>query len=379
MDVRRVELKPVTVAEMLPELHLLEPFWRSSTVNRESVLCVRDVEDQPATGKLLFPAKQILAVHTANGMRLFRESIDFSVSPDGNQIVRAEKSAIPVLKASDLFMSRGTRPVWAGGPQPAVPCALPHKAGDPETHLLFDNGHWFHDQQIEVTYTRQGSDWPVEIPRFDASVLPKTIARLKAKQKLTIGVSGDSISFGLNASGLVGAPPFIPMYPDLVAAQLQASYGGEVDLFNRAVGGWGVPNGLADLDNLLAHQPDLVMIAYGMNDVGRRDPEAYRAGIQQMIERTRTARPDVEIVLVATMTGNDQWAHTPREMFPKYRDALKSLCGKGVALADLTTIWTEMLTRKRDCDLTGNGVNHPCDFGHRVYASAILEMLVEVR
>ena len=143
------------------------------------------------------------------------------------------------------------------------------------------------------------------------------------------------------------------------------------------MGGWGVPNGLADLDQLLRHQPDLVVIAYGMNDVGRRNPEAYKAGILELITRTRTARPDTEIILVATMLGNDQWTHTPREMFPRYRQALESLCGEGVALADLTSLWTEMLQRKRDCDLTGNGVNHPSDFGHRVYASAILSLLVD--
>ncbi len=68
---------------------------------------------------------------------------------------------------------------------------------------------------------------------------------------------------------------------------------------------------------------------------------------------------------------------TPREMFPKYRDALASLCGDGIVLADLTAIWTEMLKRKRDCDLTGNGVNHPSDFGHRLYAQVILALLVD--
>jgi len=91
----------------------------------------------------------------------------------------------------------------------------------------------------------------------------------------------------------------------------------------------------------------------------------------------------VEVILVATMLGNDQWRHTPREMFPLYLDALKSLAGTndqsapGIALADLTSLWTEMLKRKRDSDLTGNGVNHPSDFGHRVYASAVLSLLVE--
>ncbi len=377
MDVRRIELRPVTVAETLPELHLLEPFWRSATVFRESVLCVEDNPNQPATGKLLFPATKILSVHTANGQKQFLEGIDFTIAADGKQIIRTEKSKIPYLKSSDLFMPRGARPVWAGGAQPAVPCALPHKLGDPETHLLFDNGHWFHDQQIEVTYVRTTEDWPEEGPKFDAAKLPKTLARLKAKQKLTIAVSGDSISYGLNASGLVGASPFMPMYPDLVAAQLRTTYGGEVALFNRAVGGWGVPNGLADLDKLLESSPDLVIIAYGMNDVGRRNPDAYREGIHQMVSRIQAAQPQAEIILVATMVGNDQWTHTPREMFPKYLEALKSLGGDGVALVDLTTLWTEMLKRKRDCDLTGNGVNHPSDFGHRVYASALLSLLID--
>jgi arylsulfatase A len=377
MDVRRIELKPVTVAEMLPELHLLEPFWRSATVFRESVLCVEDGPNQPVTGKLLFPATKILAIHAANGQKQFQEGNDFTLALDGRQILRAERSSIPYLKGSDLFMPRGARPVWTGGAQPDIPCALPHKLGDPETHLLFDNGHWFHDQQIEVTYVRATNDWPGGGPKFDPTKLPKTLARLKAKQKLTIAVSGDSISYGLNASGLVGASPFMPMYPDLVAAQLRATYGGEVNLINRAVGGWGVPNGLADLDKLLESSPDLMIIAYGMNDVSRRNPDAYRDGIQQMITRIKAAQPQAETILVATMVGNEQWTHTPREMFPKYLEALRSLQGDGVNLADLTTLWTEMLKRKRDCDLTGNGVNHPSDFGHRVYASALLSLLIE--
>jgi len=377
MDIRRIELKPLAVAEMLPELHLLEPFWRSRTVFRESVLCLQEQNAPVATGKLLFPATKILAVHSADGKQVFEVDTDFIVTDDHQQIQLKPGSKVPFLKSTDLFMPKGTRPVWTGGAQPAVPCALPHKAGDPETHVLFDNGHWFHDQQIEVTYEREPVDWSGAVPQFDAKALPKTLERLRAKQKLTIGVSGDSITYGLNASGLVGAAPFMPIYPELVAAQLRAKYGGDVTLVNRAVGGWAVPNGLADLDQLLVSQPDVFIIAYGMNDVGRRNPDAYRDGIQQMLTRIFAARPDAEVILVATMLGNDQWTHTPRDMFPKYRDALLSLQKPGVAVADLTSLWTEMLKRKRDSDLTGNGVNHPSDFGHRVYASALLSLLVE--
>ncbi len=127
---------------------------------------------------------------------------------------------------------------------------------------------------------------------------------------------------------------------------------------------------------MLATQPHLIVIAYGMNDVGRRDPEAFRAGISTMLQRIAKANPAAEVILVSTMLGNADWIHTPREMFPRYRDALASLTGPGVALADLTDLWQVLLSRKREVDLTGNGVNHPNDFGHRLYAQAILALLV---
>jgi hypothetical protein len=76
------------------------------------------------------------------------------------------------------------------------------------------------------------------------------------------------------------------------------------------------------------------------------------------------------------MWGNPDWAHTPVDQFAPHRDALASLVAPRVALADLTTLWGEMRGRKSNADLTGNGVNHPNDFGNRVYAAAILDQLV---
>jgi acyl-CoA thioesterase-1 len=114
-----------------------------------------------------------------------------------------------------------------------------------------------------------------------------------------------------------------------------------------------------------------------MNDVGGRDPKAFRANIESMLRRIREASPTTEVILVAPMTGNPDWMATPPEMFPLYRDALASLEGPGVILADLTSIWLRLMERKRHIDLTGNGVNHPNDYGHRVYAQAILALLVD--
>jgi hypothetical protein len=91
----------------------------------------------------------------------------------------------------------------------------------------------------------------------------------------------------------------------------------------------------------------------------------------------RAASPDAEFVLVSPMLPNPRWDYTVIERFGAYRDALSELCGAGAALADLTSLWTDLLERKSVHDLTGNGINHPNDFGHRLYAQTILGLLVE--
>ena len=41
-------------------------------------------------------------------------------------------------------------------------------------------------------------------------------------------------------------------------------------------------------------------------------------------------------------------------------------------------MWAELLKRKTFYDLTGNGLNHPNDFGHCVYAETLLALLIDV-
>jgi len=134
---------------------------------------------------------------------------------------------------------------------------------------------------------------------------------------------GDSISQGYNASGFTKAPPFIPPYPALVAAQLEKTYGSKVALHNRAIAGWSVGQGARDLDKLLKLRPDLVIIAYGMNDVGGRNPERFKTNIAELLKQIKEANAVTEVILVTSMMGNPEWVRTPAEMFPKYRNALK--------------------------------------------------------
>ena len=133
--------------------------------------------------------------------------------------------------------------------------------------------------------------------------------------------------------------------------------------------------GLTQIDKVVEAKPDLVILAFGMNDSAGRSPDSYRENTKNMIAKIREKLPECEFVLVASMLGNRDWIRLKAEYFPQYRDALKELVGPGVALADLTAIWAAFLELKQDWDQTGNGVNHPNDFGHRVYAQVITALL----
>jgi hypothetical protein len=129
-------------------------------------------------------------------------------------------------------------------------------------------------------------------------------------------------------------------------------------------------------EKIVEARPDLVLLAFGMNDSSGRPAAEYKSNIENTMATIREKLPEVEFILIAPMLGNRDWITLKPELFPQYRDALASLSRAGVALADLTSVWTELLERKQDWDLTGNGVNHPNDFGHRVYAQVLATLLV---
>jgi lysophospholipase L1-like esterase len=129
------------------------------------------------------------------------------------------------------------------------------------------------------------------------------------------------------------------------------------------------------VDKVSEHKPQLMIVAFGMNDASGRPAAEYQANIDKLIKSVRERSPECEFILVAPMLGNRNWVALKPELFPAYRDKLKELTGPGIALADLTSIWEVFLERKQDWDQTGNGVNHPNDFGHRVYAQVIAALL----
>jgi acyl-CoA thioesterase-1 len=344
----------------------LTPFWRSTEI-REPLFFIRGTHGQPPKCQLLFKPKEVLSVRSATRDKVFEPGKDFTVDLATGTIELPTGSTIPVTTQEQLY--------------PLMTSNLPkiaRQAGDRRRGIFFGEGAVYHNLQVEVTYRAEPSQWKGPAPKYAGESLPKTEAKLKTKQPVTLMLCGDSISAGANASLLTKAPPGCPDFGKLSSLALEQHFGTKVKFIKHAVGGWTSGNGLqqAKEQHIGKAKPDLVIIAFGMNDVFQRNVAAYEANIRGLVETIRADAPDAEFILVASMLGNSEWG-MPMEQFPMYRDALAKLCGPGVVIADMTSMWEALLKRKRFYDLTGNGVNHPNDFGHCIYAQSLLALLIE--
>ena len=342
---------------------LLRPFWVGDVTEGESVLFIKEEPGAEAKAAVLFPIQEILAVRNSAGDVTYESGKDFIWKADSREIVLPAGSRIPARTPQDL-----RRPAKSQQYQ------LTHRDGKSE--IMFGGRLEYAEMQTCITYRHAPNLWTGKLPQFDENILPRSIQKLRNKEPLSIVVLGDSISAGANASGMYGAAPFQPAYPELLKIHLEKQTGAPVTLANPSVGGMSAPWGITQVDTVLKSNPDLVVIAFGMNDSSGRSPADYQDAIKQTIDKIREKKPDCEFILVASMLGNHNWVTLKNELFGQYRNKLNELTSPSVALADVTSVWEKFLRLKQDWDQTGNGVNHPNDFGHRVYAQVISALLL---
>jgi acyl-CoA thioesterase I len=341
----------------------LRPLWQGEIMEGESVLFIKAGKTGEARATVLFPIQKLLSVHSSTGEVRYEEGRDYLWKAGSREIVVPPGSRI-ITSTPDALRR----------PAKSQQYQLTHRDGNGE--IFFGGRLEYHELQTIVSYSHALGLWNSPIPKFDLKALPRSIHKLQSREPLKIVVLGDSISTGCNASGWAGGKPFQPAYPELVSRVLHERYKSEVKVANLSVGGMDSAWGLTMVDKVVDAKPDLVLLAFGMNDSGGRPAKDFQDKIAATMNGIREKRPTAEFILVATMVGNPNWVALKQELFSEYRDALAKLCGPGVALADVTSIWSEFLRLKHDWDQTGNGVNHPNDFGHRVYAHVISTLLI---
>ena len=329
----------------------------------ESVLPIASDKKSGATVCLAFMPQQCPILTSCNKEHTYQSGRDFQWEPGSQTIYIPNDSRIPILTQEQLYRPANSQKHG--------------RCRDRDNDIFFAPEDEYHQLQTAVSYPFHFENWQTPVNLKPTGTLPRTAELLSQTGGVKIVLLGDSISVGHNASGLCKVPPYQDAYGPLLCNALNQNFAATSKLINLSVGGKTSQWGLEQIDTLIEHQPDLVILAFGMNDASENcEPLTFQANIQTMISKIRASLPDTEFVLIASMTANAQWIHAEPALYPQYRDMQSALQTQGIVLGDVYSLWVEMVHRKSFLDLTGNGLNHPNDFGHQLYAQALWATLM---
>jgi lysophospholipase L1-like esterase len=147
-------------------------------------------------------------------------------------------------------------------------------------------------------------------------------------------------------------------------SKLQRMLGDGYQVINEGVSGERSWNALSRSDAVLAHQPDILIIFYGTNDVKNIRVEDKTWGdLKEAITSLASSAP--EAMLVTPHRGIEK---PPRHYFLEDVDYAAELIRKmGYTVADINAV---CCTPDQMCDY-----DHPNEEGHEVIAQAIFEAL----
>ncbi len=216
---------------------------------------------------------------------------------------------------------------------------------------------------------------PAEAFVSGQDLVPKTMAKLQARQPVKIVVAGDSIVTATQMNYLhtsyLSPTTEVQQYTywAQLSKRLQADYGysssafelrtwnsstsswydtvtprptGDLQVVAVAMGGWTAANGLTNIQQILDEHPDVVVWEYGANDVMGGHQSAYITSTQSVINQLKAA--GIEVVLQTTTstcdvrpgyTGGISYVQAMRNMSPTIKDLATQ---NGCALLDINAL-----------------------------------------
>jgi lysophospholipase L1-like esterase len=286
-----------------------------------------------------------LTYEPSAGGTVYEVGRDYRVDPKNGTITRVPGSRIPDFSSNVLF---GKKDFNHG--------EFPN----------YGNGRFF--VYVDYAFAK-----PLKLtsPRDVSGQLPRTAAKLRAGEAIKVIAFGDSITAGGEASSVA------LQYPSRYMAYLRSQFPrANITLENGATGGDNTVMGLQRLEEkVLSRGPDLVLVAFGMNDhnragVGGVDPAEFGKNLVEMVHRIRE-RTKAEVILLSTFPPNPDW-HFSSHRMAQYAAATEQAARDcNAAYADVFSVWQIVLARKDPSSLLANNINHPNDFGHWLYLQAL--------
>jgi hypothetical protein len=245
--------------------------------------------------------------------------------------------------------------------------------------LLFSEGSYIHEHQLRVAYTHKGEKKGLEVAPLGLSQATKALAIKNAKQdSFRIVLVGDSISCGSNASSVTHSQPFQLPYDQLFIKELRSRISAPITFSNLSRGGEKIDWSLQKLSQIITLQPDIVIVAFGMNDAtAETSPLEFAAKLDTFCTEIHTSLPYSQVVLLSGILPNPKWSLAHYPLHWDYHELMmqmekdKDYC----IFVDCKTISLELYKRKQYADFTGNNINHPNDYMHDMYAKSLINLL----
>ena len=350
---------------------LLIPVWNNEKIIDETGLVIGE---EGFVRLLSAPVQGTVIVKNIFQDTLYEEGVDYTVESNG--IKRIAGGNLPYFERDEYFRKEPNAQVILKADPEKIEFSFPE-----QRYIYFSEGVDGFNKYISVSYQVQKALCE-DLIAGDAR-LQAFIEKLKANKRAKLLLYGDSITVGCNATGTQyggNVSPYLPDWNTLLKLFLEKKYSAEITISNQAVGGWSTIEAGDNFDKKCGEElseSDLFCIGFGANDI-RTDVELYKQRIKTLIDGYLQANPNGNVLLYSTLLPNNQ-AIGWRTKHGLFEQALIELAAEyervGVAKISTVFLWLEA-QGKPTRDLLANSINHPNDFGVRVYAQTLLKTLL---
>ena len=371
--------------------------FSGNTVKDDTVFFIDKGEEK----SLLYPATKIISVKSYDGNVTYTEGEDYILTPDGN-IKITENSSIPCI-TSEVYYNHND-------------ATLQILHNGENKWVYWGEGDTMTKWQVRVSY-EHSSAWEGFMQSCDTKQFEKLIGKLKAGEDVTFIFYGDSITCGGNSSWFIGVEPNLGAYPMLFTEAIADIFGytvnyidvshlegsikkppenyvagtrGTINYINPSVGGWTAKDGVSYFDTFLEpyikeYGCDLLVVAFAGNDAcANYTPLMVANNYKRIINLAKDIYPDLHFIMLSSMINTplstNGW-YTPSMLdheteFLKAARKCNLIDGIPGSVVGMTSMSVSLLDRKEFVDYTGNNINHPNDFLHRVYAQLLFQSFI---
>ncbi|MBQ3527011.1 MAG: hypothetical protein IJA52_00440 [Clostridia bacterium] len=340
-----------------------EYYWNGGIVFNESFMVIEEEDGTVAPEKTLYDIDRVVSVRNSYLNKEYVYGKDYLVE-DGKLVI-PEGSDINSYAHSSVYRDVQPNSGW-------------WKTLD-GTYVYAGQYDMYFVGYLNVTYTTKDT-WDGVIPESKGMLLKNFHEKLTDGNTVKVLAIGDSLAGGANVSsdiGWEGVEPYCERWSDMTASALRLRYP-NVNIENETIAQGGATASLAieKMKDIIAYDPDLLIIEFGTNECMQGDdPSGYINNVKQAIAAINENIPDCDIIVTSTSMSNTNIF--PADWFYAYSLATQELEREGVAVADITSTYQYMLTQKNYIDMTGDNLCHPNDYSSRAIVHTIMKTLEE--